>query len=197
MELKDLKNTWQKEKEELESRILLDERLIRDLAFDKSKGLFNKFVKTAIIGRNLALIYMTISFFVASTVYEDFRYFIPIIIGGLAMLFSFLQHLSIERPDFGKMSTIEFQKSVCKFRIHISKYAKYDALIVTLWLMTLLPTYLNYVLNLQLSFLQLFPILLIVAILIVVFSKDIYKKWDKELKENEEQLQKIIVFETL
>lgn len=195
MELDDLKNTWQKEKEELQDRIFLNEKLIQDLSLDKPKGVFDKVVKTAILGRNLALIYMILSFVFAYKVYVDIQLFIPLIIGGLAMLFSFSQHLSIERPDFSQMNTIELQKSISRFRIHMAKYAKYDIIIVGLWFLTLLPPFLKLVLRLQISYVQLIPILLLIVALIIVFSKDTYKKWDKKLRENEEQLQRIIDFE--
>lgn len=195
MELNDLKNIWKKEKEELEARILLDERLIRELSFDKSKGVFDKLIKTALLGRNLALVYMITSFFVAFMVHEDLMLSILAIVGGLAMLLSFFQHLSLERPDFSKMNTLELQKSICKFRIHTSKYAKYDTSIVALWLITLLPSFLKYLLKIHLSYVQLFFILLIIVVVLILFSKDIYRKWDTQLKENEEQLHKIIEFE--
>lgn len=89
MELDDLKNIWQKEKEELQDRISLNEKLIQDLSLDKPKGDFNKLVKTAIIGRNLALVYMIFSFALAYKVSEHIQFFIPLFIGGVAMLFSF------------------------------------------------------------------------------------------------------------
>lgn len=196
MELDDLKNTWKKEKEELQGRILLNEKLIQDLSLDKPKGVYDKLVKTAILGRNLALVYMILSFVFAYKVSEDIQFFIPLIIGGLAMLFSFFQHLSIERPDFSQMNTIELQKSISRFRIHMAKYAKYDIIIVGLWFLTLLPPFLKLILRLQISYLQLIPILLLIVALTIVFSKDTYKKWDKKLKENEEQLQRVIDFET-
>ena len=195
MELNDLKNIWQKEKEELQNRIHLNEKFIQDLSLDKHKGAFDKLVKTAILGRNLALVYMTISFIVAFVVQENMGYFIPLIVGGLAMLFSFFQHLSIEKPDFGHMNTIELQKSICQFRIHTSKYAKYDILIVALWFLTLLPPLLIIILKFQISFIQLIPLFLLIVALTVILSKDIYKKWDKQLAENEDYLQSIIEFE--
>lgn len=93
------------------------------------------------------------------------------------------------------MNTIELQKSISRFRIHIAKHAKYDTIIVGLWFLTLLPPYLKLVLKLQISYVQLIPILILIIGLTIVFSKGIYKKWDKKLKEYEEQLQQVIDFE--
>lgn len=195
MELDDLKNIWQKEKDELQNTIHLNEKIIQNMSLDKPKGNFSKLIKTAIIGRNLAIVYMTFSFVFAFAVYEDMRYFIPLIIGGLAMLFSFFQHFPLEKPDFSRMNTIELQKSICKFRIHTSKYAKYDMFIVAFWFMTIFPPYIKYVFKFQISIMQMIPVLLLITALIVAFSMVAYKKWDKQLIENEEQLQRIIEFE--
>ncbi|MFN9999284.1 MAG: hypothetical protein ACK52X_06660, partial [bacterium] len=146
MELDDLKNIWLKEKMELESRIVLNENLVKELTF-KSKSSFDKLIKTAILGRNLALVYMIISIILASKVFYEFEYSIPALIGAGAMLFSFFQHISLKRPDFNKMSTIELQKAICQFRIHTSKFSKYDISIVCLWFLTVVPIYFKYILN--------------------------------------------------
>ncbi|MCA6444358.1 MAG: hypothetical protein IM600_13085, partial [Bacteroidetes bacterium] len=87
MELDDLKNIWLKEKMELESRIVLHENLVKELTI-KSKSSFDKLIKTAILGRNLALVYMIISIILASKVFYEFEYSIPALIGAGAMLFS-------------------------------------------------------------------------------------------------------------
>lgn len=194
MELDDLKNIWLKEKKEIESRIVLNEKLVRELTYNKSKSSFDKLIMIAILGRNLALVYMTISIIIASKVFYDFEYSIPACIGGIAMLISFFQHISLKKPDFSKMNTIELQKAICQFRIHTSKYMKYDISIVSLWFLTLIPIYFKYILKIHISLLPIFSILTLL-VLILVFSKYIYKKWDKQLKENEEQLNIITEFE--
>lgn len=195
MELDDLKNIWLKEKMELESRIVLKEKLVIELTFDKSKNSFDKLIKKAIIGRNLALVYMVISIFSASQVFYEFEYSIPAYIGGLAMLFSFFQHKSLNKPDYSKMNTLELQKAICQFRIHTSKYSKYDISIVSLWILTMLPMYLKFILKIHISPLPLFSIIILLVVLTFVFSKDIYNKWDNQLKENEQELNQIIEFE--
>lgn len=195
MELDDLKNIWLKEKMELESKIVLKENLVKELTFDKSKNSLDKLIKTAILGRNLALVYMIISMIFTVKVFYDFEYSIPACIGGIAMLFSFFQHVSLKRPDFSKMNTIELQKAICQFRIHTSKYSKYDISIVSLWILTLIPIYFKYILKIQISLLPLISIITLLIVLTLVFSKYIYKKWDKQLKENEEQLNLITEFE--
>lgn len=195
MELDDLKNIWLKEKMELESRIVLNEKLVKELTFNKSKSSFDKLIKTAILGRNLALVYMIISIILASKVFYEFEYSIPAFIGAGAMLFSFFQHISLKKPNFSKMNTIELQRAICQFRIHTSKYSKYDISIVSLWFLTLIPLYFKFILKIQISLLLLFSIITLLIVLTFVFSKYIYKKWDNQLKENEEQLNLIMEFE--
>lgn len=195
MELDDLKNIWLKEKEELESKIVLNEKLLKELAFDKTVSSFDKLINTAILGRNLALVYMVISIFLGAKVFFDFQYSIPVFIGAGAMLFSFFQHLSLKKPDYNKMNSIELQKTICQFRIHSMKYSKYDISIVSFWLITLIPIYCKYILKLDYSFLSILAIDVAFIGLVYFLSKNIYEKWDNELKENEEQLNKIIDFE--
>jgi hypothetical protein len=69
---------------------------------------------------------MLISLFLASTVLNEIQYSIPAFIGAAAMLFSFFQHISLVKPHYLKMSTIELQKNISRFRVHTSKYSKYD-----------------------------------------------------------------------
>src|SRR5258705_2540207 len=195
MELDDLKYIWSKEKNELESKISLHEKLILELIFDKSKSSFDDLLKIAILGRNLTLIYMIISVFMGIKVFYEFEYSIPAFIGGIAMLFSFFQHRSLEKPDFSKMNTIELQKAICKFRIHTAKYSKYDFAIVSLWFLTLTPIYFKFILKINILLLPLYSIVISLIVLTLIFSKYLYKKWDNQLKENEEQLKQVIEFE--
>ena len=195
MGLDDLKNIWLEEKKDLEGRIILNEKLVRELAFDKTTSAFDKLINTAILGRNLALVYMIISLFLVSKIFQDFAYSVPAAIGGIAMLFSFFQHISLKRPNFSKMNTIELQKAICQFRIHTAKYSKYDVSIVMLWLITLIPIYFKYFLKIHISLLSLVCVFTVLGALTIVFSNYIYKKWDKQLKENEAQLKLILDFE--
>ncbi len=195
MELDDLKNIWLKEKMELESRIVLNEKLVKELTFNKSKSSFYKLIKIAILGRNLALVYMIISIILALKVFYEFEYSIPAFIGAGAMLFSFFQHISLDKPDFNKMNTIELQRAICHFRIHTSKYSKYDISIVCLWFLTVVPIYFKFILNINIPLIPLYSIITSLIVLTFVFSKYIYKKWDNQLKENEEQLNLIMEFE--
>jgi hypothetical protein len=195
MELDDLKNIWLKEKTELESRIVVKEKLVKELIFDKSKTSFDKLIKVAILGRNLALLYMIISIILAIKVFYDFEYSIPAFLGAGAMLFSFFQHISLKKPDFSKMNTIELQKAIFQFRIHTSKYSKYDISIVCLWFSTVIPIYLKYLRDIDIPLIPLYSIIVSLIVITFLFSKYIYKKWDKQLEENEQELNQIIEFE--
>lgn len=195
MELDDFKGIWLKEKQELESKLVLNEKLVKELTVDKSKDSIDKLMRTAILGRNLALVYVFISIISAINVFYKFEYSIPAFIGATAMLFSFYQHKSLKIPDYGKMNTVELQKTICQFRIHTSKYAKYDISIVSLWFFTLIPIYSKFIFKIDISLFSLYAIIAILITLTFVFSKNIYKKWDKELEQNEEQLNQILEFE--
>ena len=98
MELDDLKTIWLKEKMELESKIILNHNLVKELILNKSKNSFDRLISISILGRNLALVYMLISLFLASKVLYELQYSIPAFIGAAAMLFSFFQHQIFYSP---------------------------------------------------------------------------------------------------
>jgi|SRR6478736_4105420 len=201
MELNELKNVWQKEKSDLENRIKLNERWIRELSFDKSKGAFDKFVSTAILGRYLALVYGVISFSIAILLFQllhEYEYGALAFAGGVPMIFSFFQHQSVKKIDFSKTSTIELQKTIYQFRVHIVKHWKHDIAIVCIWMFTLMTSLAPMVLILfknQISIVLLFCVVFLQIVWFLSRSKKIYYKWNKELKELEIQLSQIIEFE--
>jgi len=198
MELDDLKNIWQKEKEELESKIALNENLVREMSLDKSKNSFDKLIKAEIFGRNVAFFLMIGSIIIGTLFLFEFEYSIPFYLGAIAMMFSFFQHISsFQKPDLSNMSTLELQKAVCQFRIHTSKLSKYDISITIFWFLSMMPVNIRNISN---SILPLFSTvtLFFTAVFILstpIISKYIYKKQEQQLKEIEEQLKQIMEFE--
>ena len=195
MELDDLKTIWLKEKMELESKIILNHNLVKELILNKSKNSFDRLISISILGRNLTIVLMLISLFLASKVLYELQYSIPAFIGAAAMLFSFFQHISLVKPDYLKMSTIELQKNIARFRLHTSKYSKYDISIVCIWVLTVVPIFFKYF---PYFFIQ--PIFfgsnyILFIVLLIIFPIFLYKKIDKELEESERQLDQIIEFE--
>ena len=193
MKLDDFKAVWSKEQKELESRLVLNERLIKQITLEKSQEKFHQLLGISILGRNLALVYMIISMACAYWVIGELEYSIPAIIGGLAMLFSFIQHRHLKQPDFIGMNTIELQKAISQFRIHTSKYSKYDVLIVLLWFITLFPILLKKVNEFSIfgsltNGLIYLSAVIVFVFLSLLFSDKMYKKIDSELEENTLQL---------
>ncbi len=196
MELDDLKETWQHEKQVLENRIRLDEELINRLTFDKSKGVFDRLMTTAIMGRNMALVYMLISFAALYFMKADLWQNVLVSFGGLAMLFSFFQHRSLKKPEFSQMNTIELQKAISKFRIHTAKNSKYDTAIVALWFSSMIPIYMRLFMDAPVSFWNQLLISAVIVVLMLLFTPLLYGKWDQQLKENELLLKRTMAFET-
>ena len=200
MELDDFKATWAREQKELESRLVLNERIVKQMTLEKSKDKFNKLLGLSILGRNMALVYMVISMICAYWVRSELLYCIPAVIGGLAMLFSFTQHWHLKQPDFIGMNTIELQKAISQFRIHTSKHSKYDFSIVIIWFITLIPIFLKEVLKLSIydslsTTIIYLSIVILSTLLMLIFSDKLYKKIDLELEENTSQLDLIKQFE--
>lgn len=197
MNLDELKATWNKEKQALESRIKLDEARINQFAFDKSKGVFERLMTTAIIGRNLALVYMSVSFAALYYMHAELWQHALVLVSGLAMLFSFFQHRSLKKPNFYQMSTIELQKAISRFRTHTAKNSKYDMVIVALWFSSMIPVYLGLFSNAQISFEH--QLLVSGAVVVVMFllSPFLYGKYEQQLREQEAELAKVMEFEAL
>ena len=119
MELSELREMWKTENKNLNDRIQINEKRLNELTLKTSKDKLNKYINISIIGRNITFLYVAISIFMASKVMNELYYSIPAIIGGLAMLLSFFQHLSLKKVDYNSMSIVELQKTLQKFRIHI------------------------------------------------------------------------------
>ena len=200
MELDELKNLWKEHDKKLEDRIKLNEKILNKMNMDKAVGEFDKLISKSIIGRNLALVYCAIYLIWVSVIIEELEFSIPAIIGSLAMLLSFVDHLSITKPDYSRISLIELQKSICKFRIHTSKTEKYDIAIVLLLFITTTPLYVKFVCKTSiysnLKYFAIFCLLsVVISILVVALSRKTYATYDQKLKEAESDLEQIIAFE--
>ncbi|RYE55359.1 MAG: hypothetical protein EOP48_10400 [Sphingobacteriales bacterium] len=199
MELDELKNLWKAEDSELERKIKLNEEHLMKMNMDKNIGEISNIVRIALFGRNMALIYCFISIGMAVSMIEAIEYSIPAVLGALAMLWSFISHLSIETPNYND-SIVQLQKSICAFRIHLATNAKYDVLVVALWILSGTPIYLKLAFNISLytnnQALAIFCLLAGIALtLMMALSNKIYKKHDKALKKAEANLAELIKFE--
>lgn len=200
MELNELKETWQNEQKKLLTRLEINEKRVNEITVQNSQNKLEKYINISIIGRNLALVYFIISIWFASKVLNELLYSLPAIIGGLAMLFSFFQHITLKKANYSSMNIVELQKSIEHFRIHTLKYSKFDKGIVALWLLTLSPIYLKLFFNISIfsnqnHFIIFILIIVIINVIIKIFPFDIYKKWDLELNKAKSKLNEIKEFE--
>lgn len=197
MELNEFKVIWNKEKMEIEKRINLNDTLIKELIINKSKGRFLKYLNISFLGRYLSLVYMLLIsiIFTISTI-NEYEYSIPAFLGAIAMLISFIQHISLKKPDFSLLSTIELQKAIINYRIHTKRYSIYDLGFVAFWILTLMPVYTKQVFEINIYadakvFLIFSYISIIFIILICAISIVLYYKLNSRLKEDEERLKQI------
>lgn len=200
MEFDELKNLWRAEDKNLDNKIKLNEKLLLKMNMENATGEIDKIISTSLIGRNMALVYCFVSTGMAIFMIEAIEYSVPAILGGLAMLWSFISHLSIEKPDY-KNPIVEIQKTICTFRVHSAANAKYDILISTLWLLTFAPIFLKIVSNVSLyndhKALAIFCLVAgITLTLMAVLSRKLYAENDRSLKKAESYLAELIEFET-
>ena len=200
MELDDMKNLWKEEYKELEKRVSINEQIVNNMNMKKHIRGFEGLFKMSIFGRNMALIYMLMSFAAAFWMRDELMYSIPAILGGLAMLFSYNQHRVLKMPNSSSMSVVELQKSISKFRIHSAKHKIYDMGIVMFWLLTLTPIYMKLKsgvsiygdMSYLIKFLGISGILIALSFIAAHF---LYKKIDNDLIDAEEYLDKLVEFE--
>jgi len=200
MELDELKNLWQAEDKNLDSRITLNKAQLMKMNMENATGGINKIINISLLGRNMALIYCFISTGMAIFMIDAIEYSLPAIFGGLAMLWSFISHLSIEKLDYND-SIVQLQKTICKFRIHLAANAKYDIFIVALWFLSIVPIFIKIIYNVSLynshKALAIFCLVACVALaLMIALSRKAYTEYDRTLKKSEAHLSELIEFET-
>ena len=200
MELDNLREIWQEESKGLEARIAVNESIIRKMNLNKTISEFDVLVKRSLMGRNLALVYCFISVVLAAKAYDDLAYSLPGLLAGGAMLWSFISHLAITRPEYDKISVVALQKLICSFRIHTSANAVYDIAIVSCWLVTTVPLTLRVTQGFAIyshadSTMLFLGVSAVVIILIVAFSRMGYGQYHQKLQKAEAQLITILEFE--
>lgn len=200
MEMDELKYLFKEDDKRLVNQVKINEELIRKMNMNLNVLEFDKLIDKSIKGRNMALVFCIATLIFSSIYIEKLAYSIPAIIGSMAMLWSFIDHLSITKPDYSRISLIELQKSICNFRIHTSSTAKYDIAITIFWQITAVPltTFAAFKILIfsNLKYFSIYCLYCIVYItLTIAFSRKTYAMYDQKLKETESDLEMIIAFE--
>jgi len=201
MELDDLKALWREDFDNLQSSLALNKQMISESTLKKSMTQYEKHRKMSIAGRNMALIYATISIVYAIYLFTNPIYSIPLLIGAAAMIYSFTQHLAIEsKVDYNEHSIIELQRRIQRFRIHTAKHKKYDGGIVLIWLLTLAPPFLFHLRGFNVygslsNFFTFAGIALAIFLVLGLGVNKLYQVIDDELYDAEGSLEEIEMFE--
>lgn len=201
MELEELRDIWKEDHKKLENRIELNEKLIHKMNMSQTTLEVDKLISKAIVLRNCKLVYCVITLIIASVFIEKLEYSIPAILGSMAMLWSFIDQLSITKPDYSRVSLIELQKSICDFRIRTSKKANYDIAINLFWQITSAPLCLllpglKISIYSNLKYFAIFSLFTMVNCILVFASfKKRYATDEQKLKYAESDLEKIMEFE--
>lgn len=200
MNIDDIKNIWKEDMNALEKRVKINEEKINKLEFNKAKTGFDQLLKISIAGKNMALVYAFISLCMIYFVKESTPYIIMLLVASGAMIFSYFQHSVLKKIDYGRLSIIQLQKEIAKFRIHTSRTAIYDMSIVAVWLCIAGLSFLKWMNGFDVfqtpekmgTSVIVFGSMLFV---IVFFSKAIYKDYDKKLKKHEADLDVLTTYE--
>jgi hypothetical protein len=191
---------WNENVQRLEGKVQVNNKMLKDITFDKAVSTFNKLLGLFILGRDLALVYGAISFITAIRNYDDLVYSIPAFLAGVAMVWSFFSHLSLKKPDYSRLSILELQKAIFNFRKHSAKNARYDIAIVCFWIATLAPFYVKAQFGIEIYSSLTTAVWFVVGIFVLTFisvygGRFMYQKYEAQLSEAEGELQKIHDFE--
>ena len=137
MDIDEMKNIWKEDMNALESRIQINEKKIKELEFNKATTTFDKFLKISLAGKNMALVYALISFLLIIKLWQTPFISLIVGIGSAAMIFSYFQHSTLKKLDVTRLSLIDLQKEINKFRKHTAQTAVYDLSIVFIWMATI------------------------------------------------------------
>jgi|TARA_B100000768_G_scaffold176143_1_gene188485 hypothetical protein len=137
MDIDEMKNIWKEDMNALESRIQINEKKIKELEFNKATTTFDKFLKISLAGKNMALVYALISFLLIIKLWQTPFIALIVGIGSAAMIFSYFQHSTLKKLDVTRLSLIDLQKEINKFRKHTAQTAVYDLSIVFIWMATI------------------------------------------------------------
>jgi len=147
MELSELQDLWIDHEKQLEKSLQLNEALLSRLNLDKAVGQFRELLGVSVHGRNMAFIYFLTSAGLSFFMKNEPIFCIPLLLGGLCMLGSFIYHLK-NTSKFTQLSAyetpvLELQKAISEFRISSVSAGRYDFGIVAIWLATLIPAVLK------------------------------------------------------
>lgn len=200
MNVDDIKNIWQKDMNVLEARVKINEDKIKQLEFNRAQSSFDKFLKISLAGKNMALFYAAGSVALMYLVRDAPLYIVLLAIGGGLMVFSFFQHSILKKIDYASLSIVELQKAIYTFRKHTARTAVYDMTIVAVWMVTAGLAFMKWFKGFDIfenpSELGTSGIVVTVLLLLMIgFSKHIYKDYDVKLKESEASLAAITKFE--
>ena len=85
----------------------------------------------------MALVYALISFLLIIKLWQTPFIALIVGIGSAAMIFSYFQHSTLKKLDLTRLSLIDLQKEINKFRKHTAQTAVYDLSIVFIWMATI------------------------------------------------------------
>jgi len=200
MNVDDIKNIWQKDMNALETRVRINEDKIKQLEFNKAQSSFDKFLKISLAGKNMALVYAAGAVGLMYLVRDAPLYIALLAIAAGLMVFSYIQHSVLKKIEYASLSIVELQKAIYTFRMHTARTAIYDMTIVTVWLVTAVLAFMKWSKDIDIfkdpaGLGTTGLVLAAIVLLLVGFSKTIYRDYDVKLKESEESLQSIVDFE--
>ena len=137
MDIDEMKNIWKEDMNALESRIQINEEKIKELEFNNATTTFDTFLKISLAGKNMALVYAFMSLLLIIKLWQTPFIALILGIGSAAMIFSYFQHSTLKKLDVTRLSLIDLQKEINKFRKHTAQTAVYDLSIVFIWMATI------------------------------------------------------------
>lgn len=145
---------------------------------------FKQLLKGSALARNLSLIYVLLSLILAYKMRTQIEYVVPLLLGAALIIWYTVTYLSLNRITLIKN---DLRSQFDLYKISILKREKYEAIILFIWALTIIPAYLS---NQEITISTLIGWLIIIFI-VFVLGNGMFKIVKKELKELEQQMNSI------
>jgi len=96
------------------------------------------------VAQLLSIIYALISFIFAYKKIEELEYSIPLLVGGLVLIWFSTKYLSLKTIKSKTITVSSINSNIKKYKTHLSERKRYEAFVMLFWLFTLLPIYFEY-----------------------------------------------------
>lgn len=152
------------------------------------KKKFKHMLKGSTMAKYLSLAYAIISFWYAYKFMDNLMYAIPLLIGGLLVLWFTTTHLWLNKVNTKATNLKELVDAIERYKNQTLRREKYEMLVMVFWILTLVPVYLDG------KDITVFLVVKMLAVfyIFVIIGNSMFAQVKKQLSEMEVLVSKLI-----